>query len=83
MLISIETYNTFDFPGGVWTPYLPSGSVHAWFLWPRREKTCLLRFANNKGAYQPAQMRSLISAFIICCLESTISKPSMSEISIF
>ena len=33
MLISIETYNTCDFPGGVWTPSLPSGSVHARFLY--------------------------------------------------
>ena len=47
---------------------------------PRREKTCLQRLANNKGADQPAQPRSLISAFFICCLESTISKLAMSEI---
>ena len=50
---------------------------------PRREKTCLRRFANNKGADQPAQPRSLISAFVIRCLESTISKLARSEISIF
>ena len=50
---------------------------------PRLEKTCLRRFANNKGADQPAQPRNLISAFIIRCLESAISKLAMSEISIF
>ena len=50
---------------------------------PRREKPALRRFASNKGAVQPAQTRCLISAFIIRCSESTISKPSMSEISIF
>ena len=33
--------------------------------WPRREKTCLLGFANNIGADQPAHSRSLISAFVI------------------
>ena len=32
---------------------------------PRREKTCLRWFANNKGADQPAQTRSLISAFVV------------------
>ena len=32
---------------------------------PRREKTCLRRFANNTGADQPAHPRSLISAFVI------------------
>ena len=28
MLISIETHITCDFPGGVRTPYPPSGSAH-------------------------------------------------------
>ena len=32
---------------------------------PRREKTCLRCFANNKAADQPAHTRSLISAFVI------------------
>ena len=50
---------------------------------PRREKTCLRRFANNKGADQPAHPRRLISAFVIRFLESTISKLATSEISIF
>ena len=50
---------------------------------PRREKTCLKRFANNKGADQPAHPRSLISAFVICFLESTICKLAICEISIF
>ena len=35
-------------------------------IWPRREKTCLQGFANNKGADQPAHTRSLISSFVIC-----------------
>ena len=41
---------------------------------PRRKKTCLWRFANNKGADQPAHPRSLISDFVIHLLESIISK---------
>ena len=50
---------------------------------PRREKTCLRRFANNTGADQPAHPRSLISAFVIRLLESIISKLATSEISVF
>ena len=48
---------------------------------PRREKTCLWRSSNNKGADQPAHSCSLISAFVIRFLESTISKLATSEIS--
>ena len=50
---------------------------------PRREKTCLRVFANNTGAVQPAHLRSLISAFVIRFLESTICKLTTGEISIF
>ena len=50
---------------------------------PRREKTCLRGFANNKGADQPAHPRRLISAFVIRFLESNISKLAPSKISIF
>ena len=49
---------------------------------PRREKTYLQGFANNKGADQPVHLRSLISAFVIPILESTISKLATSEISV-
>ena len=38
---------------------------------------------NNTGADQPAHPRSLISAFMICFLESIISKLATCEISIF
>ena len=54
---------------------LPSG--------PRREKTCLRRFENNKGADQPGHPRSLISAFVIRFLESAIFNLATGEISIF
>ena len=49
---------------------------------PRRDKTCLRGFANNKGADQPAHPRRLISTFVIRLLESIISKLASSEISI-
>ena len=50
---------------------------------PRREKTCLRGFANNTGADQPAHLRSLISAFVIRILDSTILNLATGEISIF
>ena len=50
---------------------------------PRREKTCLRRFANNTGADQPAHPRSLISAFVIHLLASIIYRLATREISIF
>ena len=50
---------------------------------PQSEKTCLQWVANNKGADQPELPRSLISAFVIHLLESTISKHASSEIKIF
>ena len=50
---------------------------------PRREKTCLRGFANNTDADQPAHPHSLISAFVIRFLESTICKLGAGEISIF
>ena len=40
-------------------------------------------FANSTGAQQPAHPRSLISAFVIRVLESTMSKLATSEISVF
>ena len=40
----------------------------------------VLAYANNKGANQPALQRSLISAFVVCCLDSIISLDSLSAI---
>ena len=37
---------------------------------PGQEKMCLMSYANNKGADQPAHLCSLISAFIVHCLYS-------------
>ena len=47
---------------------------------PRREKTCLRVVANNTGADQPAHPRSLISAFVIRFLKSTIFNLATGEI---
>ena len=40
-----------------------------------------MSYANNKGADQPAHPRSLISAFVVRCLDSIIPLVSISEIS--
>ena len=48
---------------------------------PGHEKTCLMSYANNKGTDQTAHPRSLISAFVVRCLDSIISLDSIAEIS--
>ena len=50
---------------------------------PQHEKTCLREFANNTGADQPAHPRSLISAFVIRFLGSTIFDLESGKISMF
>ena len=47
---------------------------------PRREKTCLRKFANNTGADQPAHPRIQISALAIRLSKSIISRLAAGEI---
>ena len=42
---------------------------------------CVISYANNKDADLPAHPRSLISAFVVRCLDSIISLDSIAEIS--
>ena len=42
---------------------------------------CLMSYANNKDADKPAHPHSLISAFVVRCLDSIISLDSIAEIS--
>ena len=46
-------------------------------LEPRHEKTCFMPFANKKGTDQPARMPahpcSLISAFVVRCIDSIVA----------
>ena len=46
-------------------------------------KTCLMPYANNKGADRLAQSRSLISTFVVCCLKSMICLFDISKVSRF
>ena len=48
---------------------------------PGNEKMCLMSYVNNKGADHPAHPRSLISAFVVRCLDSIISLDSIAKIS--
>ena len=57
-------------------------SVSETLYGPRHEKPCLRRFANNTSADQPAHPCSLISAFVIHLLETSIFKLALSKISI-
>ena len=45
------------------------------------ENSCLCHMWTTFGADQPAHPCSLISTFVVCCLDSIISLVSMSEIS--
>ena len=45
----------------------PMSDIHKWASsW----ENLFLPYANNKGADQPVHPRSLISAFVVCCLDS-------------
>ena len=48
---------------------------------PGHAKMCLMPYANNKDADQPAHPRSLISTFVVRCLDSIIYLVSGSKIS--
>ena len=50
---------------------------------PRHEKTCLCitGYVNNQDTDQPAHLRSLISVFVIRCLDSSIPVFAMSKVS--
>ena len=50
---------------------------------PDHAKTCLMHYANNKGADQPAHPRSLISTFVVRCLDSMICILAISRVSRF
>ena len=50
---------------------------------PGHEKMCIMQYAKNKGADQPAHLRSLISAFVVRCQDRMIPLVYISEISRF
>ena len=52
-------------------------------IWASTRESLTLLNANNKGADQPAHLRSLVSAFVIRFLESKNTTLATSKISIF
>ena len=50
-------------------------------IWATSWQNLLLPYANNKGADQPAHLCSLISVFVVRCLDRIIPLVSTSEIS--
>ena len=50
---------------------------------PGHAKMCLMPYANNKGADQPAHPRSLISIFVVRCLDSMMCILTISKVSRF
>ena len=46
---------------------------------PAHAKTCFMSYANNKVADQPAYSHSLISTFVVRCLDSTTCKLAISK----
>ena len=86
-IFSLEHYERYVYTSQIYVLYLLKvfGEQTCCIKWPgsfgpRREKTCLRGFANNTGADQPAHPRSLISAFVIRFLESTICTLATGEI---
>ena len=58
--------------------FIPRFQFH---IWATSFENLFLPYANNKGTDQAAHMRSLISAFIVHCLDNIMPKLSKSEIS--
>ena len=52
--------------------YFFSLSCSVSIIGPGHAKTCLIPYANNKGADQPAHPRSLINTFVVRCFDSMI-----------
>ena len=52
-----------------------------WMIWAMSWENLFMPYVNNKGADQPAHPRSLISTFVVRCLDSIISLVSIFAIS--
>ena len=60
---------------------LPTSFITPLLYGPGHAKMCLMPYANNKGADQPAHLRSLISTFAVHCLDSMICILAISKVS--
>ena len=66
-----------------WAGQLQSYLItHLWRqIWATSWENLFYAYVNNKGADQPVHLRSLISTFVVHCLDSIIPLVSISEIS--
>ena len=63
---------------------VPDHCLSIYFTYgPGHAKTCLMAYANNKGADQSANLRSLINTFVVRCLDSMICILAISKVSRF
>ena len=55
----------------------------SWYTvqWAMSWENLFMSYVNNKGADQPGHLRSLISAFVVRCLDSIIPVPAKSKLS--
>ena len=68
--------------GKLSTPRSDAAEYHVYKLFETgHDKMCRKPYVNYKDADQPAHRRSLISAFVVHCLDSIISLDSIAEIS--
>ena len=63
--------------------YIGAAQISYQSYGPSHAKTCLMPYANNKGADQPAHPRSLISTFVVRGLDSMICILAISKVSRF
>ena len=50
-------------------------------IWATSWENLFMPYGNNKGADQPAHPHSLISTFVVCCLDSILPLLAIAEIS--
>ena len=55
--------------------------IFRYIIEPRHVKICFMLYANNKHADQPAHPGSLISLFVIHCLDSILPLLAISKLS--
>ena len=63
--------------------HMAQGFLQLGSFGPGHVKMCLMPYANNKSADQPAHPCSLISTFVVHCLDSMICILALSKVSRF
>ena len=64
-----------------WWRAILMASIWKSYTWAMSWENLFMQYVNNKGADQPMQPCSLISTYVVCCLDSMISLVSILAIS--